>query len=197
MMSQDRLFFFFFNHLDCLAKEMRQDPKLATYFGTLKWWQKAVTLHGTDVTSFSMLQDGRWKHWCQRLNYIFVWEENCTFPCLFFSVQLKDFNMPSSIFTTLLCKKVFLKNPIQWCLSGLCVLYTERLIELTSKFCLNHCPKVRILKEYVLIPAERPSGIRSRHRQAQAPTRVGNLFGIHVSEENMKQSASNHQIFFW
>lgn len=25
---------------------------------------------------------------------------------------------------------------------------------------------------------------------------VGNLFGIHVSEENMKQSASNHPIFF-
>lgn len=91
-------FFFFFNHLDCLAKEMRQDPKLATYFGILKWWQKAVTLHGTDVTSCSMLQDGRWKHWCPRLNYNFVWEENCTFPCLFFSVQLEDFNMPSSIF---------------------------------------------------------------------------------------------------
>lgn len=70
-------------------------------------------------------------------------------------------------------------------------------MELTSKLCLYHCPKVRILKEYVLIPAERPSGIRSRHRQAQAPTVVGNLFGIHVSEENMKQSASNHQIFFF
>lgn len=73
--------------------------------------------------------------------------------------------------------------------------YTELLIALSSKKCLYHCPKARILKEYVLIPAERPSGIRSRHRQAQAPTVADNLFGIHVSEENMKQSASNHLIF--
>lgn len=55
--------------------------------------------------------------------------------------------------------------------------------------------KVRVLKEYVLILAEGTSGIRSRHRQAQTPTVAEYLFGIHVSEENMKQGASNHQIF--
>lgn len=55
--------------------------------------------------------------------------------------------------------------------------------------------KSRVLKEYVLIPAQGFSGIRSRRRQAQTPSMAENLFGIHVSEENMKQGASNHWIF--
>lgn len=45
--------------------------------------------------------------------------------------------------------------------------------------------KVRVLKEYVLILVEWAFGIRSRRRQAQTPAVAENLFGIHVSEENM------------